>query len=1206
MAKKRTQYRIGIIRAEEMIFLEKNKLVFEAQNYALKTHRSKEVMTSGNRVFRMFCPNVEMKEIAAMDENNQPVMNEDGTPMTMIVPVKLAAEFTVVDMSKCEDMSIVTKLLKDGFYIRHMDGSEVHMELALRSPSQVRQGKGLFSSLDVNEIRTRATFNMDIAAMEVISKVLAHEGLSMSSTIEIDVKKDRFSFDILPDYEITRNFDVEEYDEKTMKLVSSKQKELKLSPLDGQGTIKVTAAIRVAHRLELISKKEREYAIELYEDVQFLKLALADQRFASIWSRVPSAFQIRFAQTKGLLVVYEHQHESTDCNGDTVRKTGKAMKFWKQLDRKAKSHAYDFDADMLFTDSMWKRGFDPKYIDIVPLEIVLYQKSRRTEFTFMGYQYWQALKDVNIKNFAAREARKLSDTILSNAGDALAFLNMMDSGEETSEEYEMRMQKAGSKIQKIIEVLHENPEMIEVDYIQKGLRSLKEKFIEDMAGGRIPVKGANPYIATAVECMFGRESKLQAGENYYNGRTHRYAGFRSPLIHKSEAVIYDTVDVDDYAGLFRDLLILNPYDDSLPRMGGADTDGDRIAITDNEEVIAGVEANYVNGKPLPMLYDKGGQSTDKPVNKQSRYEFNLDTVQNDAPTIGEITNMASSWKDIAENPAKLRELNMSAKQVDTIVKILRFMQGWSIDFAKTGYFPKVPRYVNTKRSPHWLPWSRGQVAAGIKNAEVYQSESQLGVLYTAIKGADGKGGYLQKYKAMETKQDKERKYRDFFFEMTDHADKAEEKRILPMVQALYNAYNKELQSLRDLKLDEEQHKEYMSHIFDKYQRAITSLDADISSIAAAAYRVAYAKSKSKRKAVSFPWVVCYEGLLINIAASSNHKLKLKKVDFEGHIDDIPNELKFYRCQSSTEDYSVMATVKNGTYRVHRKNGNLYIEVGHKGLDRAKGMNVVRPEERHLPFPIVGFTNNNQTAASVIEILKETDGIIVAKRVADAGRQKENRIGIFAEVNGELTRICSAGVGAKDLIGDYLPCVFKVNNVDALEPTFLAKKSGKVETTKAFNLDTTYVSPIDADADEVVAMDDDSYEDGYGYDRGDDYGYYADPMDEAQYSAVEVDFDDEDYGDMDIEDDADELLIEDLKEKLNIVAAECDTMDDAVTVTLTNARGKKLVVMLEGGEIAYDALKPAIANAVRGTDYETLIVMIAEREAYSPADRRKRA
>src|SRR5690606_9924233 len=111
--------------------------------------------------------------------------------------------------------------------------------------------------------------------------------------------------------------------------------------------------------------------------------------------------------------------------------------------------------------------------------------------------------------------------------------------------------------------------------------------------------------------------------------------------------------------------------------------------------------------------------------------------------------------------------------------------------------------------------------------------------------------------------------------------------------------------------------------------------------------------------------------------------------------------------------------------------------------------VARPAEKHMPFVLVGFKNNGFSAQQVIDVLKENAGMVVAKRVHDKGAQKEQRIGIFAQVDGQLVRIASADKDAKDVIGAYLPCMFEIKNVDSFQPTFMSAKREQEEEVKRF-------------------------------------------------------------------------------------------------------------------------------------------------------------
>lgn len=621
MAKKRKQFYVGIIHVNDLQ-PRKNEYVFDEKNYDVVFSKSKKVLVSENRMFRMFCKQTEMKKNLLRGEDGRIVRNDDGEKMHRESEVASAVEFTVLNLNNAKERAhTIETVLSKGYLFLGKDGSETRQKRVVRSSSQVRVHKAVFTSLDVEEVRDRIGYGAKFPEQVIIAQMEARYGLGLSATIELTERVKikgkivergmNFTFDIMPDFSIEREHDIKVWDEKQNKLVTIRKDVRKYEPLDGQGTMLPSAAVRASFSLQIISRRERDYLLEWLEFYnEDVRQAVIDENeeFLKSWHKIPSAFQVRFGFAKGLLVVYAHNLESVDCYGRNYRSQYeldeegkwarddkgnvdevKGMEFMiKKGDAVLEMNEeegveeyrryYDFSRDIMFTDSMWKANFDPRYLldadSDVPedhrarFEIVLWQKNRKNETVFMGYQYWQALPGIDVKPFAARKVKELKDTIFTDWKEALLFLGQYDTGRD-SDDYEEKVDEAAGKIQKVILALNENPEVIQERWIQEVIRDTREKYIQDMAGGRIPVEGANPYIISPVECQFGRKSELKKKQYYYNGKTDTYTLFRSPLIHKSEVVNAKTVDVEAYHGFFKDILIINPYDDTLPRMGGA-------------------------------------------------------------------------------------------------------------------------------------------------------------------------------------------------------------------------------------------------------------------------------------------------------------------------------------------------------------------------------------------------------------------------------------------------------------------------------------------------------------------------------------------------------------------------------------------------------------------------------------------------------------
>lgn len=1088
MAKKRNQFEVGIINIADVQVQGRDYVFYEA-NYGQRGFKSVKTSVSENRAFRMFSHKTEVRI--------ETVVDEQGNEMTEEVTVRLAEEFVVVNfsykgLSKEERESAklaIRRILKKGLTIIKLDGTRVVYRRVLTSASQTRVGKRLMTSLPVKEVRDGVSYGAKFPENVKIANMEARYGLAESSTIELS--KEEFTFDIMPDYEIEREHDIKIYDWKTRKLSTYKNHMDVYQPLDGQGTMLPSAAVRSAHELQLISRAEREMLLswlEVYnEDVRIAEEE-GNEEFLKAWAKVPSAFQIRFGFTKGLLLVYPHNLHATDCLGRDYRAEWeinekgnkeyvKGMQFWKEsgetvIEKDEETgedqhrRYYDFNRDIMFTDSMWKENFNPYFISKecpkekrAKLEIVLWQKNRVNDNVFMGYQYWQALRNdkVSSTEFAERAQQELKDTIFSDANHAKAFLGIYDTGRDAGE-YDKKMTAAGGRIQKVIELLTEKPELIGERFVQETLVKTREKYVGDMAKGRIPVKGGNPYIVTCPELQFGEEPLLEAGEYYYNGTESRFAAFRSPLIHKSEAVVLETVDVPEYHVFNQDILIFNPFDDTLPRMGGADTDGDKVALVENDEICDAVETG------LPMLFDKGFKAGESPNSDAQIYKYDVATIINeDVLSIGEITNMSTAWKDIANNPKimKQRKINgesLTPARIDEIVCILRFMQGWSIDFAKTGFFPEVPEYVEIMEQPHWKQFNVMKKVNKEKN--VFVSKSQLGQLFNAVK----------EYMETKFKQEAKETTVDFTLEFLADVDDAEVNRIRPIISDLESAYRKELMNMRDMELTDEEEQSHISHIMDKYTRAVQSIDGDIRDIAGAAYQHTYFASTSKGKSISFPWVTCYDGLLLNVSKSSDTKTKLRKVEFDGHIDDVPAELKFYRNEAKGEDFHVASKVPNGTYKTFKRNGQVFIIMGTKSV--AEKRNIVRPVDKTAAFEVKGWNREGLTSHEVIALLEKSGGKIrlIQKRV-----DREMRLNIYVGKQriGAVAR--DQKNYAMQFVAETGACEFTVTNQDMLEPTYIVKKSGKEKEIGALflemNFDRVLVKKQKAKQEEVTEVAD---------------------------------------------------------------------------------------------------------------------------------------
>ena len=404
-------------------------------------------------------------------------------------------------------------------------------------------------------------------------------------------------------------------------------------------------------------------------------------------------------------------------------------------------------------------------------------------------------------------------------------------------------------VNKITKILAADPNMIDDKKVQAGLKNLLNKFINEMAIGRVPVMGDYAYIVTDPRFLFEDDKTkcLQAGQNWFNNKTGLYAGFRAPANHPSEIARLFMVE-DDYYWYVRDVIILNPYDDTLPRMGGADTDGDKILIT--------MVAIIINSLPAlqPMLYDAGKDGKKVLNNWDNRVQHFYNTSR--TSRVGQITLLCTAYLDLARHegqPEKYYVQNAAG----------RFWQGWEIDSSKTGFHFEIPESVLLKVVPHWMVGVmtykamrnnrdfdlmevdalREFYAKKKPKNQMYHSNSPLGALYDFV--LEWKKGFS----VNEQSSDKT-------FKFARNVDVDLVRQIAPIVKTYEEHYRREVaqavgasfdeftdgQANSTVEIDEAETRARLEAIYSKYAALLASLSDDEATIAYCAYNAAYNKA----------------------------------------------------------------------------------------------------------------------------------------------------------------------------------------------------------------------------------------------------------------------------------------------------------------------------------------------------------------------------
>lgn len=894
------------------------------------------------------------------------------------------------------DAMLLTTIIDEGFI-----HNGKRYKCIMRSASGMRLAKALFTSVpELWESIDDVTFADLGKALEdrngkvQMSKIRTREGLALTTTTEVDVE---FTHGVIDDFSRTIEIEGRQYIDGVMQDVKV---EVSLTPTDGMGFMSYEVAVEIARELEL--------------------------------SYVPTAFQVRFAGAKGLLVVYK----------------------W---DRKAKA---EWDKDVLFLDSMWKYDFDEKKYNRKKgngpkLEIASWVKPAKSEYVNLTYQFIQALdiKPEDLLSLAKEALDKVETGVLTDVNKAKLFLGMLDASGD--DEYDDKL------VSTLTRTLDADESMLQDIYVQRKLRGMMERFIKDMRRGKVPVAGFYRYIIADPSVIFGNEDGvLQAGEYYHNGENKLYAGFRSPLIHSSEAVKLQMVPKAEFEGkenteytegfgrftYLKDLIVFNTYDDTLPRMGGADVDGDKIMITADSRVVDAVVGGGI-------IYAEGKDGITVKYSRKEVVKFDLATMKKSR--IGIITDYATAWTDIKQVTGK--------DKYDTNVQILRVIQGDEIDSVKTGYTPEIPETLMLKLMPHWLEKNidkaTGKMKPADKQVKEYHSTSAMGQLYDFImgcpncKGVEGAPkckheqpitGYWNKFMDLNPLDFEKRS-----LEILRVIDKQEAMSIRPYIERLEHAYRVELGILmeykneHDLADDDDSFRAMTQEIFSRYQRLVQDINADPRTVAGVAYHVVYERNDSKGRGLSFPWIACTDGLMLLLAeVGKREETRYRLAPVYGKHRQA-GTFTFFRGEVKDTNGTILmeANVEGGDHEVIEVDGRFYVKAPRTS---APIVEMKEPSaNRMVQFNIRGFKYNGQTAESAHKMMYENNGII---DLIQTGQY----IGIF--VNNTQIGV----VGGDDdftavtLLGQRV----RVENLENIRLTYKSQRDGKVRPVSQFDLIAT--------------------------------------------------------------------------------------------------------------------------------------------------------
>lgn len=853
--------------------------------------------------------------------------------------VKSASNMMIVDCSDTKDLDdpgLVTSIVYNGF---KYDGKT--WVPALRSASQSRTYKMIFTALNGKDVRTDTSYGANFSDKKgMVNPAKKDSRYGNCNSSSKNVGKD-FTYAVIEDRTYERTMDVRTWDGTND--VKQEEKTLTLTPGDGQGFVSPQTCAKLAFRYGLINKGAYTYFLKNFTSLDDLYVS-DDNRLHKIFKMIPKGWQLRPAGIKGFVVMYD------------IAKHG-------------------FDVDFVFTDSMVK--YAPADINMdIDFEILQYSKVSKG-FTSTNYQMLQALNidsDTMLEMGKKAIARVTDDNygILNNADAAKKFLGLMSSMTAEND-------VTDSLLSKVMVAIDANPGVITDSYIQAKLRRLVRNYLTEISIARMPIEGQYAYIVSDPDWVMTGKSSLQENEFYYNNEVAKWTITRSPLVHRSEVVRMETVEVPTYWYL-NDVLIFNPFGDTLPRMGGADTDGDKVCMT-KDETIMNAEYNEV----MPMLYDAGFEGVKMKDTEENLLEFwskNMARPQGKASAnIGTITNFSTIWNDIALQ-------NGDVKMSDDKVMILRFLQGWTIDAAKTNMQVTVPEALSTKMIPDWLVFNNSLKGYGIKkDAIVYPSMSPIGILHRYVLAEIEKLNTVTKQSMMNSTT--------IFI---NGVCKEEVPGLYHIIADYEKSYRMELADLGEKVtnnyVDEELAEQMRIDIYDKYTHLMDCVEGDEATKAGIAYEISYNGTSSQ--SVSFPWITSFRGLMMLLQRNFKNR-RLYKLPKAYAMDTTIEDLVVYGNEIIIDVDTVGMVdpelIPDDYYKVERIMGVNYIAVesdnvnDYNGIYEALNGNKERTEDigKRTMFTVTGFKYVTQTAQTFVEALKANNNVadllVVDDRVA---------------------------------------------------------------------------------------------------------------------------------------------------------------------------------------------------------------------------------
>ncbi|ERM91923.1 hypothetical protein O163_08220 [Caldanaerobacter subterraneus subsp. yonseiensis KB-1] len=520
-----------------------------------------------------------------------------------------------------------------------------------------------------------------------------------------------------------------------------------------------------------------------------------------------------------------------------------------------------------------EKYYRPLNMDKIGIAKWVIPTEKADKYSKTSYQYLQSLaltgKDV-IE--LAQYTKELVEKVYE--GDyryTMAFLGLLANNFDDEESEEKMMAN------KLYTAFMMNPKKIYNDpHFRRFLKNQLQKTINEMKLGKLYIEGRNSFIAqdpiAYLEAAAGLEIKgcLKKGEFYSAGIEGYRATFRSPLIHSSEIgkdLFVHNELTDKWLSKYDNVLVLNAFDLTAQKHGGADFDGDTFFHTDNKKILNAVISE--NNPIIVNIDDKATSKTEK-ITEQAIIEYDLRTLDN---RIGYITNLATFWTNLGNAKANVN-------LYDEYLTKLRIWQGVEIDSAKTGIHPiiddEVKKYENYK--PYFL-WKYKYNSKG--KVSTWTDKASLNILCRHIEQWEKEKFIWKKWEETDILE-----AADFLINKEVlNQNREEAEKLVKIMREYYKQYNEELGKLwLDNKFEDNKK---MKQFYNKWYLKVNALHENKELLSSIAVHICYRENHKNEHSFNFPWVVAWEGILTTLEhKQEEEKILLRKVQETAEMVDV--------------------------------------------------------------------------------------------------------------------------------------------------------------------------------------------------------------------------------------------------------------------------------------------------------------------------------